>query len=173
MQPFRGFSLTYFIDCLITHHMIFVPTTTMTYSSTSAGALLILEPMPERTCAPPHTRLHYPPAQCCIKAHYATLCPTHTSEEQTAQPLNTELIKNPCSFPVSLCQSFTLTLSQHQKLKVGTRTLMKWRRVSSPLNQTGLRMLQSHQGSAPSALWCPTRLSSSSARSWADSNMTP
>lgn len=37
MQAFRDFSLACFIDCLITRIMIFVPTSTMTYSSTSAA----------------------------------------------------------------------------------------------------------------------------------------
>lgn len=69
--------------------------------------------------------------------------------------------KHSYSYTVSFYQSFELTLSQRQKLKVGTRTAMKWRRVTSPLNKMGLRIPPSHQESAPLVLWCHRRLSSS------------
>lgn len=91
--------------------------------------------------------------------------------EQTALPYGDNPIK--IKSYVSFYQNFKLTLSQHQKLKVATEIVTKWKTVSVPLNKMGRRMLLSHQESAPSALWCHTRLSSSLAWSWADSNKRP
>lgn len=82
MQAFRGFSLTYFINCLITHLMIFVPTTIMTYSSSSAGALFILEPMPENLCSSSHKATLPLLLSVAIKHMMQTASPTHSNEDK-------------------------------------------------------------------------------------------